>query len=159
MAGYGDDTAFATWLTANGYTVPASPDPAVLRQRGSVYVDGLYGARFPGYPTGGIEQDRLWPRTDAVDVYGNTISTTAIPSRIVEASYFAAYLEGNTPGILSATFTPAQQKVLTEVKGIKWTVVGDASGDRAAFMVSTAIDGMLYPLVGTSLLLPAIAIA
>ncbi|MCY0150889.1 hypothetical protein OEG84_25115 [Hoeflea sp. G2-23] len=159
MAGYGDDTTFAAWLTANGYSLPAGGlDPAVLRQRGSVYLDGLYGDRFPGVPTGGLEQDRAWPRTGAEDVYGNAIAANAIPTRVVHASYEAAYLDAVKPGILSTTYTPAQQKVLTEVKGIKWTVVGESKGAQSAVMVSTKIEGLLAPLTGTSLLLPAILV-
>lgn len=158
MAGYGTDEGLETWATDNGYTMPATPTSAVLRQKGSVYVDGLYGGRFPGYPVAGIEQDRLWPRTGAEDIYGNAIGASAIPTRVIEAAYFAAYLEGTTPGILTKTFTPSEQKVLTEVKGIKWTIIGDGKGDNASVMVSTTIEGLLYPLLSTSMLLPAILV-
>lgn len=159
MSGYGTDEAFASWLLLNGYMLPGTaPTAAVLRQRGSVYVDGLYGARFTGAPAGGVDQDRAWPRTGASDTFGNAIGSSAIPARVIEASYFAAYLEATTPGILSKTFTPAEQKVLTEVKGIKWTVVGDSSKMNGSVMVSTVIEGLLAPLIGADLLLPAIMV-
>ena len=68
MAGYGDDDGFQAFLTANGYTLPdGAPAAAVLRQRGSVYVDGTYSLRFSGSPTGGAAQEREWPRTGATD--------------------------------------------------------------------------------------------
>jgi hypothetical protein len=54
MAGYGNDEGFATWLAENGHTLPdGAPLPAVLRQRGSVYIDGHYGMRFAGEKAGG----------------------------------------------------------------------------------------------------------
>jgi hypothetical protein len=148
MAGYGDDDGLTAWLGANGYSLPVgAPSAAVLRQRGSTYIDGAYGDRFSGSPTGGASQEREWPRTGASDRYGNALAPDAVPVRVVEASYYAAYLEAKKPGLLSLTYTPGTQKVLTEVKGIKWTVVGDASSDGSMVPVSTAIEGILAPLL------------
>lgn len=151
MAGYGDDSAFTAWLEANGYALPESaPTAAVLRQRGAVYVDGTYGLRFPGTPTGGATQDRAWPRSGATDRWGNALDASTVPTRVIEASFEAAYIEAGSPGLLSTTYTPGTNKVLTEVKGIKWTVVGDASGSKAMVMISTAIEGLLGPLLVAS---------
>ncbi|WP_299663849.1 hypothetical protein [uncultured Ruegeria sp.] len=67
-------------------------------------------------------------------------------SEVLEnATYEAANLELATPDFFSKTFTADQQKVLTEVKGIKWTAVGDASGVDAARPMSTKIHAMLEP--------------
>jgi hypothetical protein len=41
MAGYGDDSGFTAYCTAAGYSVPTGSVPAA-RQRGSVYIDGLF---------------------------------------------------------------------------------------------------------------------
>lgn len=148
MAGYGTDEGLDTWLAANGYTLPdGAAANAVLRQRGSVYIDGTYGLRFPGTPTGGATQDRAWERTGATDRWGNALDPNTVPTRVIEASYMAAYLEAETPGILAATYTPGTNKVLTEVKGIKWEVVGDANGSEAMVMISTVIEGLLAPLL------------
>ena len=62
---------------------------------------------------------------------------------VQSAIYEAAMVEVTTPRFWTATFTPSQQKVLTEVKGIKWTVVGGASGYGSASPRSTKIDNML----------------
>lgn len=65
---------------------------------------------------------------------------------VEEATYEAASLELATPGFFSATYTPAQQKVLTEVKGIKWTLKPGAEGPDAwanATPVSAKIAAML----------------
>lgn len=148
MAGYGDDSGLTDWLSANGYTLPdGHASEAVLRQRGSAYIDNTYGLRFPGTPSGGATQERSWPRTGAVDRWGNELASGTVPTRVVEASYEAAYLEASTPGILTTTYTPGTNKVLTEVNGIKWTVVGDAKGVDAMVMISTAIEGLLGPLL------------
>jgi hypothetical protein len=37
--------------------------------------------------------------------------------------------------------------VLTEVKGIKWQVVGKPDGERAMVPISTVIEGLLAPLL------------
>ncbi len=102
MAGYGTDTGFTEWLAANGYAMPAgAPTPAVLRERGSVYIDATYGARFKGVPTGGSEQERAWPRTGAT-VYGSTLATSLVPNAVINASYMAALVEASNPGSLSS---------------------------------------------------------
>lgn len=146
MAGYGTDEAFQTWATDNGYTVPAGT-VAAARLRGSVYIDGAYGSRFPGRPTGGVDQEREWPRTGATDRYGNALPSDEVPLRIEHAAYHAALIELQTPGFFSKTYTASERKVLTEVKGIKWTVVGSAKGEMAEVPVSTTIAGMLAPLL------------
>ena len=65
---------------------------------------------------------------------------------VVPAAYEAAILELATPGFFSRTYTPGEAKVLTEVKGIKWTVVGGSStGNEAMTPVSTRIEAMLAP--------------
>lgn len=148
MAGYGSDDGFDAWLSERGYSLPSgAPSQAVLRQRGSEYIDGVYGERFPGSPVNGISQDRAWPRSDASDRWGNDISVSTIPDAVINSSYEAAWIEANNDGALSKTYTPAEQKVLTEVKGIKWTVVGDASEPGSAAIRSTKIEGLLYPIL------------
>lgn len=145
MAGYGDDSGFTAYANAAGYTVPAG-NVANARQRGSDYIDAVYGPRFPGRPTGGAEQERAWPRTGA-SAFGSAIGENVIPVRVVSASYEAALLELQKPGVLSRTFTPGEQKVLTEVKGIKWQVVAGTGGKQGSALVSTKIEGLLDPLL------------
>lgn len=66
---------------------------------------------------------------------------------VEEAAYIAASIELATPGFFSKTYTAAEQKVLTEVMGIKWTVVGESSGVYASMPVSTLIDALFWPYV------------
>ncbi|WP_099867225.1 hypothetical protein [Pararhizobium haloflavum] len=70
-----------------------------------------------------------------------------IPLRVEHAAYEAALIERRTPGFFSKTYTAAERKVLTQVKGIKWTVVGDAKGETVNVPMSTTIFGILAPLL------------
>lgn len=64
-----------------------------------------------------------------------------------EGTYIAASYELATPGFFSKTYTTAQQKVLTGVKGITWTVVGDSSKYYAYLPTSSLIDALFLPYV------------
>lgn len=159
MAGYGSDGDFTAYMASVGYTVPAGSIPAA-RQRGSAYIDGAYATRFPGTPVGGIEQERAWPRVNAKDIYGAAISSSAIPTRVIQASYEAAFLELSTPGSLAALTSENER-----IKSIKAGSVAIDYADSAAFStisgawpMYTTIEGLLYPLIGSSLQLPAILV-
>lgn len=64
-----------------------------------------------------------------------------------EAAYIAASIELATPSFFAKTYTASEQKVLTEVRGIKWEVTGKASGVYASMPVSTLIDALFEPYV------------
>ncbi len=152
MAGYGDDNAFTAWLATNGFSLPpGAPAVAVLRQRGSAYLDGLYGARFPGAPSGGFSQERAWPRTGAV-AYGQPIPENIIPAAIEQASYFAALREAQQPGSLAATVTPGRQVKREKVEGAVEREFFEAGSDAAsnATPVLTAVDGLVAPYLAPS---------
>lgn len=159
MAGYGDDSTFAAWLTANGLTLPGgAPTAAVLRQQGSLYVDGTYGLRFPGSPVGGAGQDREWPRTGASDRYGTAIADNTVPQRVIDASYMAAYQLAVAPGSLSVVVDPSKRVKRQKVDTIEreFFELGDVSA--AAAPVMSAIEGMLAPLLTTSTFEPGIMV-
>lgn len=147
MAGYGTDEDFATWADDNGYTVPEGLTAAVLRQRGSAYLDGLYGARFVGTPTDGFSQERAWPRTDA-EAYGTAISSDTVPVAIEQASYFAAYQESVSPGSLSVVAT-ASAAIKREKIDVIETEYVTGSGDvlKDATPVLSAIEGLVAPFL------------
>ena len=146
MAGYGDDNGFKEWLDESGYDLDANPTPAaVLRQRGSVYVDGTYGPRAPGVPTGGFAQERAWPRTGAV-INGEAVPSDVIPRAWVEASYYAAYQEALKPGSLTVMSTPNRtvKRVKTGSTDIEFA---DAEGAGAATPTLSAIEGLLASIL------------
>ena len=67
-----------------------------------------------------------------------------------EAIYEAAILEIATPNFFTTTFTPGDQKMLTEALGVKWTPVGGGKGGAlAATPSSTKIEAMLRPYMAT----------
>lgn len=77
--------------------------------------------------------------------YLNRVTVTPDEAVLDAATYEAAKLELATPGFFSKTYTPAEQKVLVQVDGIKWETKGDASGSDAATPVSTKIEAMMRP--------------
>ncbi|HEU5019681.1 MAG TPA: DnaT-like ssDNA-binding protein [Pseudolabrys sp.] len=149
MAGYGTDEGFATWAEAAGYDVPEGT-VAAARQRGSVYVDGTYEDRWPGTPTGGVDQERSWPRTGATDRYGNVIDADTVPARVISASYEAALLELQSPGSLSIVGSNAGRVKRERVEGaVEVEYAASAGSDVVADnrVLSTVIDGILAPLL------------
>lgn len=159
MPGYGDDAGFSAYMSANGYTVPAGSIPAA-RARGSLYIDGAYADRFPGDPTGGIEQDRSWPRTGAVDRAGHPIAPDAVPTRVIQASYEAALLELQSPGSLSALATESERIKRMKAGSVELEYADNASMSAVigAIPMSTRIEGLLAPLIGPARALPAILV-
>lgn len=107
MAGYGSDDDFAAYLAASGLAVPTGPGaltPAILRQRGSDYIDATYEPMLQcSQREGGFSQERAWPRTGHV---ANGQAVSGIPQTWVLASYRAAWLEGNNIGWASGTINP-----------------------------------------------------
>lgn len=75
------------------------------------------------------------------------ITAATIEDIVDEATYIAASLELATPGFFNKTFTASEQRTITQVDAIKWTVTGDASGTYAAMPTSTLIDAMFDPYI------------
>lgn len=146
MAGYGTDQGFTDWLITNGHVLPENaPAPAILRQRGSQYIDGLYGSRFSGLPTGGCAQDRAWPRSDA-SAHGQEIPADVIPVAVEEAAYAAALQEAIKPGSLSVTATSAgslKRKKIDVIEKEYFEGSGDALADNTLRL--SAVEGLLTP--------------
>lgn len=160
MAGYGTDQGFTEWLAANGYSLPAgAPTATVLRQRGSVYIDGTYGYRFPGTPTDGLNQERAWPRTGAT-IYGSTLASNVIPNRVIEASYMAAYIEATKLGSLTVITDPSKRVKRQKVDTIEreFFEAGGGSVFAPDTPVSSLIEGILGPLIGPPFDVPSIAV-
>ncbi|MGN6146898.1 MAG: DnaT-like ssDNA-binding protein [Mesorhizobium sp.] len=148
MAGYGTDEAFATWMTENGYSLSEdTPDAAVLRQRGSSYIDATYGPRFTGVPADPT-QDREWPRTGAY-IFGTALADSVIPNRVVEASYRAAYIAATNPGALSVVIDPNRMVKRQKVDTIEREFFEPGAGVKGVLTasVSSDIEGLLAPLL------------
>ena len=116
---YGDLTGFREYASARGNAAPSSAsdvDASAALQRANGYIAYFYVGHFVTTP-------------------GN--------DTVVAAVYEAAQVELGKPGFFNKTYTPGEAKVLTEVKGIRWTVVGNAGADGAMTPTSTIIEAML----------------
>lgn len=146
MAGYGTDQGFTDWLTMNGHVLPENaPAPAILRQRGSQYIDGLYGSRFSGVPTGGFVQVDAWPRTGA-QAYGQPIPNDMTPVAVEHAAYAAAHHEANFPGSLTVAVSQAgavKRKKIGTIEKEFFEGSGDAVADGTLKL--SAVEGLLAP--------------
>jgi len=147
---YGDDDGFETWLETMGYELPAdAPDVAILRARGSIYVDS-YERYLTGQRTGGAAQEEAWPRTGATVNCTVAIPSDLIPPAVVTASYRAAWLEGETPGILNGSAGTAGTRVKREkVDVVEAEYFDDGKrevGGGPAFLDSQ-IDGLLAQFI------------
>jgi hypothetical protein len=130
---YGTIAAWRTYATARGNAAPAAATDELATAaltRASDYIRFRYVANLLA---------SYEPLTFTPAGYDLPL--------VVEATYIAASFELATPGFFSKTYTSAEQKVLTEVKGIKWTVTGDSSKTYAAMPSSTLIDAMFEPYV------------
>ncbi len=145
MAGYGSDEAFEAWATAAGHELPDGQLSAA-RQRGSTYIDALYGDRFTGAPTAGVDQDRAWPRTGA-SAYGSALASDLVPARVVNASYEAALIELRAPGSLTIVTDPAKRVKRQKVDTIEREFFEPGDIDGGGAPVSSVIEGLLAPLL------------
>lgn len=148
MAGYGTEEGFATWLEGHGHVLPLdAPSSAVLRQRGSDYVDGLYGPRAPGAPAGGYAQPRAWPRSGAT-AYGQAIPDDVIPNAWIEASYAAAFHEAENPGGLAVVVTAAGAIKREKVGSLETEFFqgGDSAVANATPLLAS-VEGLIGPFV------------
>lgn len=148
MAGYGDDIGFQHWLDVAGLTLPAGAPPlAVLRQRGTWYIDAVYGSRLKGTPVGGVAQENAFPRKGLV-AYGERLSENSIPTSIVSASYRAAYLLAADMLTMDVSDpTKIVKKEKAEGAGEREYFAPPVTPGRDPRAVDTVIEGLLYPFV------------
>jgi hypothetical protein len=129
---YGTLDGWRAYATARGNSAPQDADNAVATAalvRGSDHVRFRYVANL-------------------LSGYDLTFTPPGYDLPLVEeAAYIAAAIELAKPGFFSRTYTASEQKVLTEVKGIKWTVVGNADGTYASVPTSSTLDAMFEPYI------------
>ncbi|WP_303763809.1 DnaT-like ssDNA-binding protein [Sphingobium yanoikuyae] len=150
MAAYGTDEGFSEWLAEQGLSLPSgASSPAVLRARGSAYVDG-YEAFWTGYRTDGAMQPLGWPRTGATVNCIQPVPSDAIPPAVINASYRAGYLEAATPGILAGpSITPGARVRRQKVDVIEREFFDDGKatiGGGPSF-IDSQIDGWLSAFI------------
>lgn len=120
---YGSVQGFRNWHQLRGNAAPADAvdaDATAALMRASDYISSAYVANFARH------------------------YTDPLPGAVEPATYIAAGFELKKPGFFAATYVAGQEKVLTQVGEIQWTVVGQGS---AAFStpISTQVDALLAP--------------
>lgn len=142
---YGTDDGFREWLDEQGISLSAATSLAILRARGSAYIDALYGARFVGVPTS-VDQPDQWPRSGAV-VHKRAVPDDLVPLAVIHASYRAAVVEAQ--GIsLTRTFDPTVAQVKrSKVDVIEEEFFAPPADAAAAAPVIAGLDGMLAPFL------------
>ena len=145
---YGTDTGLEDWLASIGATdFPGTADLTVARVNGSNYIDAVYGARFKGVPTGGVEQLDAWPRT-GVRVYGQMIPSDTGPVGIVAAAYRAAYLIATGQITIGATAEVGSRIKRQKVDGAaEREFFAERAPDigRIGVQLDPIIDGLMAP--------------
>ncbi len=157
---YGDDAGFSAWLASMGYVLPVgAPAAAVLRARGSVYIDATYEPLWTGTRTDPLNQDNAWPRTGATINCTIAIPDDMIPNAVINASYRAAWIEASNPGALSGVVTIGGRVKREKVDVIEAEYFDDGkgvAGETGAAFVDPMIDGWLRAFIcdlGDNLLL------
>lgn len=124
MAVHGTPEGFDGWLALRGYQLPTgATSAAILLQRATDYIDGLYGPRLIGDP--------------AVD---------PLLTALANAAYAAALYEAQNPGGLSVAASQSgaikREKVdVLEVEHVAGT--GDAVADATVRL--SVVEGYLAP--------------
>ncbi|WP_292041078.1 MULTISPECIES: DnaT-like ssDNA-binding protein [unclassified Brevundimonas] len=124
MAAHGTPEGFDEWLAARGYVLPlGAPSAAILRQRATDYIDGLYGPRLIGDPT-----------------------VVPLLTALANATYAAALYEAQNPGGLSvaASQSGAIKREKVDVLEVEYVAgSGDAVADATVRL--SAVEGYLAP--------------
>jgi hypothetical protein len=155
---YGDDAGFETWMETMGYVLPSgAPDIAILRARGSAYIDATYEPLWTGTRTNPLSQDDAWPRTGATINCTIAIPDDMIPNAVINASYRAGLLmasEATTPVPLTGSRVKRQKADVLEREF--FDDGKSTAGETGAAFVDPMIDGWLRQFIcslGDNLLL------
>ena len=149
---YGTATGFAEYFAARGIALPGTLDDDAIDAAllvASEWIDHVYGPSFIGYKTDGFEQEREWPRKSAV-IYSTIpaylYADTAIPNRVLSATYEAAYRQVITPGSLEVDYTPSKYTSVTVEGAISVDYAAFSSSSEVQIQIGT-IDKLLWPLL------------
>lgn len=159
MANYGTVSDANAYHLARGNTAWTGADDLKLAAlvRGTSYIDGRFRrlscqrwlSMFPGRKSGGYAQETEWGRDGATDNEGNEIPDGEIPVLVENATYEAALLELQTPGVLSPIFI-ASQLVRREKVGpieVEYTAASATDSTLPNLPIVPIIDWILAPLL------------
>lgn len=148
---YGSLEEATAYMAARGYAWTGSDaDKEAALLRGSEYVDSLGLVKpcfWVGSKTGGRAQVRQWPRTGAVDGFGEPIANDEVPQEIIEASYQAAYRELASPGSLSPDYIASDTFKSAKVGPLEVTYATSSDGSIPTKPVVSVINDLIGPLM------------
>jgi hypothetical protein len=169
MTVYGDAAAFEAYFTSRGRTVSPTWDTADINAAllvASEWIDGIYGTTFVGYKTDGFTQDREWPRTNATIVENTrlytfdtssymdgpsyTFAVDEIPTRVINATYEAAFRHLTTPWSLETDYTPGKYKSVS-IDGALEVEFNQINSYTEIQLQIAAVDRLIWPLLEASL--------
>lgn len=149
-ASVSDADTYHSNMNATAWAAAATPAKEAALRAATVYIDGRYGARFPGWKRT-KDQALLWPRSGAVDASGWSIESTgalAVPSPLKRA---VAHLAATA---LTTTLAPdvdrggrIKSKSINAGQG----AVGVATEYESGAPIGTTyrtVDLLLAPLLG-----------
>ncbi|XAZ25906.1 hypothetical protein LVY75_34460 (plasmid) [Sinorhizobium sp. B11] len=113
--------------------------------RGSNYIDAVYGARFLGSVVGAA-QERQWPRESEI-VNGKVLQSNAVPGAVVNASYEAAHQKAVAAGSLSvvgSASSAVKREKVGQVEVEYQSVESDVTAAGITPLISI-VDGMVAP--------------
>lgn len=146
---YGTVAAADAWHTAHGSAgwIGTNEQKEAALLVASEWLDERYRGSFPGYPTGKAAQVREWPRTEAVDIYGNTIPSDTVPVQIERATYVVALRQIMQPGSLYVDWTPGKDKISVAVSGaVSVTYAGAGSYADAQLQIG-GLGAIMAPVL------------
>ena len=121
---YVDDyhTAFG-----NSAWIGGDADKEAAVRRASAYLS--HSVQWKGYRLNGRSQALSWPRTGVYDGEAHEVPSDEVPEEVQQATAEIALRELTNPGLMSPDVTPADQKVLVAVEGIRWEKTGERGAE------------------------------
>lgn len=145
---YGTSAGFIAYHLARGRTI--ADDAAVNNAAlliASEYIDQKYRGSFPGYKTGGRDQEREWPRGWAFDREGYSLPVDAVPREVENATYEAAYQQWSAPGSLFVNATLGQTLRSVSVEGAVSLTYSGASNIFDMQLSMPSVDAAIAPVL------------
>lgn len=161
---YTSVAAFKAWADLRGFAYASYTDTAIEQsaRRATLYIDGKYRNRFPGTRVKGRSQAREWPRNVAPSVDQTvedlplsdwlmnlqTITSTEVPTEVIEATHQAMKRDLVSPGALSPDVTPGKVKTEVAIEGAVSVKYGAAvSAVDTMRPIVTDIEEVLAPII------------
>lgn len=148
---YGTAVGFLTYCEDRGITSPTGTGGQIEGKLlvASEWIDTVNRTSFPGTKTGGREQEREWPRTDAYDIHGYDLPNDEVPREVEYATYEAALIELNEAGALSTDYKPSKYTQATVQGAVSVTYAKFDSWRDAQVQYAKVIEWLSPILIQT----------